>query len=150
MSSDSQNFEENEVSVVESKSLKNEDVKIESARRVSPRKSQKSASTLQDDVKCVPVAKIVIPKLRENKLKSVEVEPEKNIVEPSDEHWLWVEKYKPTNTKKIIGQQGDKSNVRKLTNWLNNWYKNNVGSKKAVFVPSKMGKKRVHVSALKS
>ena len=37
---------------------------------------------------------------------------------------LWVEKYKPTSTKAIIGQQGDKSNMRKLTNWLQNWTKN--------------------------
>ena len=36
---------------------------------------------------------------------------------------LWVEKYKPTSTKAIIGQQGDKSNMRKLTNWLQNWSK---------------------------
>lgn len=49
---------------------------------------------------------------------------------------LWVERHKPQSSKKIIGQQGDKSNVRKLTDWLNNWYKNNVSSKKANFVPS--------------
>ena len=36
---------------------------------------------------------------------------------------LWVEKYKPTSTKAIIGQQGDKSNMRKLTLWLQNWTK---------------------------
>jgi replication factor C subunit 1 len=34
---------------------------------------------------------------------------------------LWVEKYKPTSTKTIIGQQGDSSNMRKLTNWLRLW-----------------------------
>lgn len=55
----------------------------------------------------------------------------------SDDYSLWVEKHKPQSSKKIIGQQGDKSNVRKLTDWLNNWYKNNTGSKKAAFVPSK-------------
>ena len=34
-----------------------------------------------------------------------------------------MEKYKPTNLKQIIGQQGDKSNMRKLTNWIQNWSK---------------------------
>ena len=36
---------------------------------------------------------------------------------------LLVDKYKPTSTKAIIGQQGDKSNMRKLTLWLQNWSK---------------------------
>ena len=38
---------------------------------------------------------------------------------------LWVDKYKPTTTKGIIGQQTDKSNMKKLQNWLKNWPKNN-------------------------
>ena len=29
----------------------------------------------------------------------------------------WVEKYQPRTVKQIIGQQGDKSNTRKLMNW---------------------------------
>lgn len=54
----------------------------------------------------------------------------------SDDYLLWVERHKPQSSKKIIGQRGDKSNVRKLTDWLSNWYKNNANSKKANFVPS--------------
>lgn len=57
------------------------------------------------------------------------------VVDPA--RLLWVEKYKPQSSKKIVGQQGEKSNVKKLTDWLNNWAKNNDGSKKAAFVPSK-------------
>lgn len=34
---------------------------------------------------------------------------------------LWVEKYKPQNLKGIIGQQGDKSNMRKLVAWVKAW-----------------------------
>ena len=34
---------------------------------------------------------------------------------------LWVDKYKPTTTKGIIGQQGEKSNMRKLQSWLKAW-----------------------------
>ncbi|XP_065212559.1 replication factor C subunit 1 [Planococcus citri] len=48
----------------------------------------------------------------------------------------WVEKYKPDSTKKIIGQQGDQSSMKKLTRWLNDWYKNNAGSKKPAYVPA--------------
>lgn len=42
----------------------------------------------------------------------------------SEESLLWVDKYKPNNIKQIIGQQGDKSNMRKLINWVRNWSKN--------------------------
>ncbi|KAL9963269.1 hypothetical protein ACROYT_G032452 [Oculina patagonica] len=37
---------------------------------------------------------------------------------------LWVDKYRPRTVKQIIGQQGDKSNMRKLMNWLRDWEKN--------------------------
>ncbi|KAL1123083.1 hypothetical protein AAG570_002171 [Ranatra chinensis] len=43
---------------------------------------------------------------------------------------LWVDKYKPTSLKQIIGQQGEKSNVNKLVRWLRDWYKNHDGTKK--------------------
>lgn len=36
---------------------------------------------------------------------------------------LWVDKYKPTSMKQIIGQQGDKSNAKKLFTWLKNWHR---------------------------
>ncbi|XP_054268631.1 replication factor C subunit 1 [Macrosteles quadrilineatus] len=45
---------------------------------------------------------------------------------------LWVERYKPTATKQIIGQHGEKSCVNKLIHWLNNWEKNQSGTKKLV------------------
>ena len=38
---------------------------------------------------------------------------------------MWVDKYKPSTIKHIIGQQGGSSNVNKLLNWLRNWDKNN-------------------------
>lgn len=40
------------------------------------------------------------------------------------ESLMWVDKYKPHGIKQIIGQQGDKSNMRKLMNWIRNWAKN--------------------------
>ena len=36
---------------------------------------------------------------------------------------LWVDKCRPCAVKQIIGQQGDKSNTRKLMNWLRDWEK---------------------------
>ncbi|XP_013790189.1 replication factor C subunit 1-like, partial [Limulus polyphemus] len=47
-----------------------------------------------------------------------------------EDHKMWVDKHKPTSTKQIIGQQGEKSNVKKLTKWLMNWYKNHSSGKK--------------------
>jgi len=38
---------------------------------------------------------------------------------------MWVDKYKPTSIKQIIGQQGANSNVQKLIKWLQNWHANN-------------------------
>ncbi|XP_058048523.1 replication factor C subunit 1 isoform X2 [Ahaetulla prasina] len=37
---------------------------------------------------------------------------------------LWVDKYKPTSLKTIIGQQGEQSCANKLLRWLKNWQKN--------------------------
>ena len=34
-----------------------------------------------------------------------------------------MEKYKPGNLNKIIGQAGDKSNAKKLLTWINNWHR---------------------------
>ncbi|XP_076646066.1 germ line transcription factor 1 isoform X2 [Halictus rubicundus] len=41
-----------------------------------------------------------------------------------------VEKYRPKTMKQILGQQGDKSNAKKLYTWLNNWHKNQSGQVK--------------------
>lgn len=49
---------------------------------------------------------------------------------------LWVEKYKPKTTKQIIGQNGDKSNVKKLTKWLEDWHKNHSGTGKKFVKPA--------------
>lgn len=40
------------------------------------------------------------------------------------ESLLWVDKYKPMNIRQIIGQQGDRSNAKKLLAWLQNWHAN--------------------------
>lgn len=50
---------------------------------------------------------------------------------------MWVDKYKPTSMKQIIGQQGDKSNAKKLFDWLTKWRKNRQLGKKPAFTGNK-------------
>ncbi|KAI5775555.1 RFC1 [Gulo gulo luscus] len=52
----------------------------------------------------------------------------RNLADDSSEknkvgHLLWVDKYKPTSLKTIIGQQGDQSCANKLLRWLQNWHR---------------------------
>jgi replication factor C subunit 1 len=42
---------------------------------------------------------------------------------------LWVDKYKPKTIRNIIGQQGEKSNVKKMLRWLQNWHGNQKAGK---------------------
>ena len=46
-----------------------------------------------------------------------------NLARSENPSQLWVDKYKPTTTKGIIGQQSDKSNLKKLQAWLRGWEK---------------------------
>ncbi|XP_020847263.1 replication factor C subunit 1 isoform X2 [Phascolarctos cinereus] len=69
--------------------------------------------------------------------------PEKYVADQSKdkaEGLLWVDKYKPTSLKTIIGQQGDQSCANKLLRWLRSWHKNMSEDKKPVKV-SKFGGK---------
>ncbi|KAG8195705.1 hypothetical protein JTE90_002968 [Oedothorax gibbosus] len=69
----------------------------------------------------------VSPKEKE---KSVEIsKPEPN---PSTPSFMWVDKYKPSSLKQVIGQQGDKSNAKKLFHWLMNWHKSRRLNKKPI------------------
>ncbi|XP_034280711.1 replication factor C subunit 1 [Pantherophis guttatus] len=52
---------------------------------------------------------------------------------------LWVDKYKPTSLKTIIGQQGEQSCANKLLRWLKNWQKNSLEGKQVK--SSKFGSK---------
>lgn len=56
-----------------------------------------------------------------------------NAIRPSvstAESQLWVDKHKPTSVRQIIGQQGDKSNAKKLLYWIEHW-RENYGKKPA-------------------
>ena len=60
------------------------------------------------------------------------------------ESLLWVDKYKPKLMSKIIGQQGEKSNAKKLYKWLVNWNDNNLGGEK----PKGKGGKNIYLFVL--
>lgn len=49
----------------------------------------------------------------------------KESLQKAGDFMMWVDKYKPTSIKQIIGQQGASSNVQKLLKWLQNWHINN-------------------------
>lgn len=49
---------------------------------------------------------------------------------PNLDHFSFVDKYKPTSIKNIIGQQGANGNAQKLMNWLSRWHINHDGKKK--------------------
>lgn len=57
------------------------------------------------------------------------------------ESLLWVDKYRPTSLKAIIGQQGEQSCTNKLLRWLKDWHKNHSGDKKPVAKYNKFGAK---------
>ncbi|MGH0186039.1 UNVERIFIED_CONTAM: hypothetical protein FKN15_020075 [Acipenser sinensis] len=61
--------------------------------------------------------------------------------ESKGESLLWVDRYKPTSLKNIIGQQGDQSCANKLLRWLRNWHHNAAGDKKPAAKFSKFGGK---------
>jgi len=42
---------------------------------------------------------------------------------------LWVDKYRPTSTKQLVGQKGEASNAVKLARWMRNWHKNQANPK---------------------
>ncbi|XP_068736533.1 replication factor C subunit 1-like [Montipora capricornis] len=50
--------------------------------------------------------------------------PSASPVFKGEQSLMWVDKYRPRSIKQIIGQQGDKSNMRKLMNWLRDWDQN--------------------------
>lgn len=99
------------------------------AKKESPTKLKKPSE------KSPPPKSISSPKMAKKKTPEKLKSPEKPKMEaikslpqtetPS-ESLLWVDRYKPTTLKGVIGQQGDKSNMKKLLNWLRNWPKNNL------------------------
>ncbi|KAJ9584532.1 hypothetical protein L9F63_021142, partial [Diploptera punctata] len=110
---------------------KDEEMTLISTKKptLNPDKKQESKSSVKNEETSSEVA--VSVKKEETKISYLKSSPPKfaaasDLVSPS----LWVDKYKPTSIKQIIGQQGDRSNVKKLLKWLENWHSNHSGNKK--------------------
>ncbi|KAM4807653.1 replication factor C subunit 1 [Rhinophrynus dorsalis] len=88
--------------------------------------------------KSTPEKKAPSPKIESSekaKMKTIKQEVEEKVpasktLASSCESLLWVDKYKPTSLKAIIGQQGDQSCANKLMKWLKNWHLNNSSDEK--------------------
>jgi len=104
-------------------------VKQEVKKEVEPEKVEEPEEMETDEVD------------RKNlKMKAVKMVKQENGV---DNSLMWVDKYKPTAIKDIIGQQGPQSNMNKLITWLRNWHYNNtdpVGRSKPKPKPNMWGK----------
>ena len=146
-----------------------EGTKVKEEKKKSPKKIIKEeeslGSTSKDTVKKSPVkeskpktsssSKLVVKKdspQKESKtpvIKKIEPEERKPLASGATlagsvgngETELFVDKYKPSNCKGIIGQQGEKSNMNKLKIWLNDWNRNHLhtGGKKAASKPAPWG-----------
>ncbi|NP_001186496.1 replication factor C subunit 1 [Xenopus tropicalis] len=89
-------------------------------RRFTPEKKESSHKTdLNEKVKTKVVKK-----------EPEELEPTTTDGDLQCESLLWVDKYKPTSIKQIIGQQGEQSCANKLMKWLNRWHQNHSSDEK--------------------
>ncbi|CAG4920757.1 unnamed protein product [Colias eurytheme] len=100
---------------VKSNYFQDNQVNVKKERSVSPKKESSAKVKKEKPVEAVKKEDKVV-----NDSCDVKVSPTKDAA-PS---LMWVDKYKPTNIKQIIGQHGEASNVKKLMNWLTKWYIN--------------------------
>ncbi|XP_005181649.1 replication factor C subunit 1 [Musca domestica] len=126
---------------------KKEDVKIKKEKHSTPPEKKHKMEEIEikkEKLESPPEKKPKKEELNNNKAETKikkEVQEEKQQIKSVKEEFprpppvtedmmAWVDKYKPTSVKEIIGQQGPASNVAKLTNWLSKWYVNHDGKKK--------------------
>ena len=99
---------------------------VKSPKKVKKEEEARDISKPKENAKTVKeAAKSPVKIKQEMESPSKAVSPKKSVETPLESQ-LWVDKYKPTTLKGIIGQQGDKSNMKKLITWLRNWPKNNL------------------------
>lgn len=86
----------------------------------SPLKSKQAEKSIQKENKKA----VIVSKNSSPKKPFVPSDCLPRLIETKKESDLWVDKYRPKNSKSVIGQQGDQSSLNKLTRWLRNWHKN--------------------------
>uniref|UniRef100_A0A834RC26 Replication factor C subunit 1 n=1 Tax=Sarcoptes scabiei TaxID=52283 RepID=A0A834RC26_SARSC len=118
---------------IQKEKMKTSDTSVERSKKIdqsvkndlrtkSPRKSNEISVAMKDDVKVSK--KSHSEKISKPSSSSIVPSSRQTQPEPKRISELWVDKYKPINTKQIIGQQGDKSSLNKLIKWLKNWHQN--------------------------
>ncbi|XP_073821314.1 germ line transcription factor 1 [Musca autumnalis] len=107
------------------KKHKMEEIKIKKEKSESPPEKKPKIEELNNNVTKIK------RELQDGTQEKKQIKEEFPRPPPVTEDMMaWVDKYKPTSVKDIIGQQGPASNVAKLTNWLSKWYVNHDGKKK--------------------
>lgn len=97
--------------------------KIEKSKSTEVKKSDSIKVELKVKEEAPAVeAKFVSKHISPEKAREVRVKEEG----VTGEQELWVDKYRPTASKAIIGQQGDRSNMNKLKIWLRDWNSNHL------------------------
>ncbi|XP_034486771.1 replication factor C subunit 1 [Drosophila innubila] len=117
--------ERNQEDIPRSSSSSKQEEKSHSSKVKQERKEMKSS--VSPKVKKEPVESTkrtqVLPREEaNNNVDESKPEDTKNMA--------WVDKYKPSTIKDIVGQAGPASNVNKLMNWLSKWYVSHDGKKK--------------------
>ncbi|XP_038209178.1 replication factor C subunit 1 [Zerene cesonia] len=95
---------------------KDKQVNIKKERSVSPKKESSAKNV--EKVKPMEAVK------KEENVASDSCDVKIHSTNGTPASLMWVDKYKPTNIRQIIGQHGEASNVKKLMNWLTKWYIN--------------------------
>ncbi|XP_064547571.1 replication factor C subunit 1 [Drosophila montana] len=112
--------QEEQSSSSSSSKTKQEQEHVKSSSSSSKREQNSNALKVKPDPRVSPKVK----KEPNNNVDAAKTE------EDISSNMAWVDKYKPSSIKEIVGQAGPGSNVNKLMNWLSKWYVNHDGKTK--------------------
>ena len=115
--------EEAKEEIKKAKKVKKEKSKTEIQKKEPEVKKELSETKVQEKepIKVKKTASQTSVGSLPEKVSKVVIEESKPNLTPPE---LWVEKYKPKNLGKIVGQNGGASCAKKLLNWLRDWEKN--------------------------
>ena len=115
--------EEAKEEIKKAKKVKKEKSKTEIKKKEPEVKKELSETKVQEKepIKVKKTASQTSVGSLPEKVSKVVIEESKPNLTPPE---LWVEKYKPKNLGKIVGQSGGASCAKKLLNWLRDWEKN--------------------------
>lgn len=98
---------------------------VQEKTKNSPRKEKRPKT--DEDVKTVVIVDSPIREEKKSPDSQSKVAP---VTAANMDDFSFVDKYKPTSIKQIIGQQGPSGHAQKLLQWLTKWHQNHDGKKK--------------------